>query len=148
MSPAEVLTFLEPARNGILSTLMSDGWPHLTAMWFVPGERDLRMWAYRKSQKVVNARRDQRAAFLVEDGTTYDELRGVCVKSAVSILTDPDEVEAIGRALYDRYTFPRVGIPVEEGPIVEIKRQAAKRVGLVMSLDDVASWDHSKLTGG
>jgi hypothetical protein len=148
MSPAELHSFLEPARNGILSTLSADGWPHLTAMWFVPHARELRMWAYRKSQKVVNARRDPRGAFLVEDGSTYDELRGIYVKSTISLVTDTDEVEAIGRALYDRYTYPRIGIAVDDGPIVEIKRQAAKRVGIVMVLDDVASWDHSKLAGG
>jgi hypothetical protein len=31
-----------------------------------------------------------------------------------------------------------------EGPHLEIERQSHKRIGLVLPLDKVVSWDHSK----
>lgn len=145
MTQEEIDRFLEQPRTGILTTLDGDGWPHPTAMWFVPTDSGISMWTYGKSQKAVNARRDPRAAFLVEDGDSYDELRGVMVRGSVEIVEDYGLVREIGVALYERYTEPKVGIPVMEGPIVEIERQAHKRVGLRLPFTRVASWDHRLL---
>jgi hypothetical protein len=41
--------------------------------------------------------------------------------------------------------LPVTGLPFEDGPIVEVERQARKRVAIVIPMEDVASWDHSKL---
>ncbi len=153
MSADEVRTFLEPPRTAVLSTLGPDGFPHSVGMWFVPvfdttmGE--LRMWAYAKSQKIRNLERDNRCAAMVEEGDAYDTLRGILVRGLVELVEDFDHICAIGAALYERYTLPRTGIPVNEGPHIEIERQAAKRKGLVLPLLRVTSWDHRKLvTGG
>lgn len=152
MTPEEELAFLEEPHVGTLATLASNGWPHLTGMWYVPvleaglSTDRLRMWTYAKSQKALNARRDARASFLIEDGVGYDELRGVSIRGTIELIEDFEQVRAIGIALYGRYTKPRLGIPIEDGPIVELERQARKRVGLSLSMDDVASWDHSKLS--
>ncbi len=145
MTPDEIATLLALPMTGVLSTLDRSGAPHAAAMWFTPNERELRMWTYAKSQKAVNLRRDPRCAFLVEEGTAYNELRGVLVKGAARLVTDYDEILAIGTALYDRYTLPATGVEALAGPIAEIERQARKRVGIVLSLDNLASWDHSKL---
>jgi hypothetical protein len=114
-------------------------------MWYSPEEDGLYMWTYAKSQKAVNANRDPRGSLLVEEGASYNTLRGVSVRGRLRTLRDHEEVQAIGIALYKRYTEPGLGIPVEDGPIIEIERQAKKRVGLVLSMDEMASWDHSKL---
>ena len=145
MTPAEVDEFLNAPRTGVLSTIAKDGGPHSAGMWFVARDGALEMWTYAKSQKAVNLRRDSRAAFLVEHGENYGDLRGVLVRGRVELVTDFDSIVGIGRALYARYTEPRTGRPVDEGPIVEIERQASKRIGLVLPLVDVASWDHSRL---
>lgn len=145
MSTEEVAAFLAEPRTAVLSTLDRDGSPHAAGMWFVPGDREIRMWTYAKSQKAVNLRRDPRCAFLAEDGMAYAELRGVLVKGSVRLVDDLDAIVAIGTELYERYTAPATGVPAREGPIAEIERQAHKRVGLVLPLSDVASWDHSRL---
>lgn len=145
MTEGEIRELLGHPVTGVLSTLGRDGAPHMAGMWFAHSGDRLLMWTYGKSQKAVNARRDPRAAFLVEEGMAYNELRGVLMQGEVDVITDVDEVDAIGRLLYDRYTLPTTGVPVEEGPHVEIARQAAKRVGLALPLIDVSSWDHSKL---
>lgn len=119
--------------------------PHAAAMWFVVNDEEVRMWTYAKSQKAVNLRRDPRCALLAEEGLAYDELRGVLIRGRARLIEDFDDIRAIGVALYDRYTRPRTGMAVDEGPIVEIERQAAKRLGLSLALEDVASWDHRKL---
>ena len=145
MTPEELAAFLEPARNGVLTTLDRDGWPHSTAMWFNPDADSISMWTYAKSQKAMNVRRDPRCAFLLEDGSRYNELKGVLIRGRAEVTDDFDRVAAVGRRLYDRYTLPFTQIPIDDGPIVEIERQARKRVAIIVPMEDVASWDHGKL---
>lgn len=145
MSPEQVAEFLRAPRTGVLSTISKDGGPHAAGMWFVAVDHAVAMWTYAKSQKAVNLRRDPRAAFLVEDGLDYAALRGVLVRGSVEVVTDFDSIVEIGRSLYARYTEPSTGVPVDGGPLVEIERQARKRIGILLPLLDVASWDHSKL---
>ena len=146
MSREEIDAFLSVPRVGVLATVGGDGWPHLSGMWFVPSGSSLRMWTYGKSQKAVNARRDQRATLLVEQGIAYRELKGVSLRGSLLVVDRYDDVRAIGIELYERYTEPELGIPVADGPLVEIERQAHKRVGLILEVERVASWDHSKLS--
>lgn len=148
MSPSEIEDFLESSKTGVLTTLDSNGWPHSVAMWFARGEDSIRMWTYAKSQKVKNVERDARVAFLAETGESYGELRGVLVRGEVEILRDFDDVRSIGVALNDRYVVPSAPEAATDANVLgEIDRQAGKRVGLVLALERVASWDHRKLGG-
>ncbi|MGH2695093.1 MAG: pyridoxamine 5'-phosphate oxidase family protein [Actinomycetota bacterium] len=145
MSKPELRAFLEEARVGALTTIGRDDYPHTVGMWFVVDGDVLAMWTYAKSQKARNARRDPRCSFMVETGDRYEELRGVLVKGRLEVVTDHGRIEEIGTRLYDRYTLPVTAVALDDGPIVEIRRQAAKRVGLLLPLHDVASWDHRKM---
>lgn len=145
MGPPEVDDFLRLAMTGNLTTLGADGWPHSVAMWFVPHKGELRMWTYRKSQKVLNLRRDPRFALLAESGAGYLELRGVLIRGRAQIVEDFEGVKAIGEALHGRYVVGDTDYTIDSTSLKEIERQAHKRVGLVLPLDRVASWDHSKL---
>lgn len=145
MTPAEVAAFLSEPRTAVLSTLERDGSPHAAAMWFVPGEDEILMWTYAKSQKAVNLRRDPRCAVHAEDGLAYNELRGVLVQGRARLIEGFDDIVEIGKALYDRYTLPATGLPVDQGPIVEIERQAKKRIGIAVPMERIATWDHRKL---
>ncbi len=131
--------------TGVLTTLGRDGWPHSTAMWFVFVDDEIRMWTYAKSQKTRNVQRDARTAFLIEDGSAYSELRGVLVQGRARLITTFADIADIGKRLYDRYTAPQTGLPLERVILEEIERQAGKRVGLAIPLERVSSWDHSKL---
>lgn len=145
MTDEEVHTFLAEPRTAVLSTLEKDGSPHSAAMWFVVSGNEILMWTYAKSQKAVNLRRDPRCAIHAEDGLAYNELRGVLIKGQATVVEGFDEIVAIGKALYDRYTLPTTKLAVDQGPIVELERQAAKRVGIAVPMTDVSSWDHRKL---
>lgn len=145
MTAEELSAFFEAGHTAMLASNGRDGFPHCVAMWYVPRAGEVAMWTYAKSQKACNLERDPRCSFLLESGRGYSELRGVLVKGEARLLYDFEEIAAIGRELYDRYTLPVTGIPVDQGPEVEILRQAHKRIGMVLSLDKVASWDHSKM---
>ena len=148
MTTSEIAAFLDEPFTGVLSTLARDGGPHAAGMWFAAAGDTVGMWTYAKSQKAMNLRRDRRCSLLVEDGVAYDELRGVLIRGEATLIEDLDAIVAIGSALYDRYTKPRTGMAIEDGPIVEIERQARKRVGISLSLERLASWDHGKLGSG
>ena len=144
MDPQDVAAFLEDVNVGVLTTLTATGWPHSAGMWFFLESGELKMWTYAKSQKALNARRDPRVSMLIEKGEPYRDLKGVLVRGHVRLTSDVREVSEIGRRLFDRYVAPRSGVSSADGPNLEIDRQATKRVGLILPLEDVVSWDHAK----
>lgn len=145
MTSDEITSFLDVPVTGVLSTLGRTGFPHCAGMWFVPVGDELHMWTYAKSQKAVNLRRDPRCGFLVERGVGYTELRGVLIRAKVEMVDDRDAIIQIGTALAERYSVPATGEAAKRPPEAEIERQAGKRVGLVLPMARLTSWDHSKL---
>ena len=146
MTSGEIVEFLHEAPTGVLTTLGRDGWPHSVAMWFVVTGDELRMWTYRKSQKVKNISRDPRVAFLAETGATYGDLRGVLVRARAQIVAGFEDVRDIGLALNERYVAESNPSAASDPAILgEIDRQAQKRVGIVVRFERLASWDHGKL---
>lgn len=145
MSRAEIASFLAEPRNAVLSTLDRHGAPHAAAMWYLPGDHEVSMWTYAKSQKALNLRRDPRCSVLVDDGLAYGELRGVLIQGAARLIDDYDQILAIGRGLFTRYTSPETGNDIPEGPLAAIEQQARKRVGIAVPMARLASWDHRKL---
>lgn len=145
MSRAEIVSFLAEPRNAVLSTLDRHGAPHAAAMWFLPGDEEVLMWTYGKSQKARNLARDARCSLLVDDGLAYGELRGVLIQGVARLIDDYDQILAIGRGLFTRYTSPETGNQIPEGPLAAIEQQAHKRVGIAVPMARLASWDHRKL---
>src|SRR4051794_41135311 len=115
-------------------------------MWFVvdetpEGPGEVLMTTYGKSQKVVNLRRDPRAVGLIEDGTAYNELRGLQLTGGIEVVDDDAEVLE---------TLVRVGAKysgAEDTPQVReaLAGQASKRVLLRLRPEKVVSWDHGKM---
>lgn len=140
LSPEEVRGYLDGARTMVLVTTGPDGVPDPVPMWFVLDDegRPL-MRTFRRSQKVVNLRRDPRVAVLVEDGETYGELRGVQMTGRVELLEDLETVVATSRALAERYA--------DGSPATDPTALAPKQVALRLHPDRVVSWDHRKIRG-
>ena len=136
MSREEVASYLPSQRSGTLASVGPDGFPHQVAMWFVPEPDQILMWTFRRSQKAVNLRRNPRASLLVEDGDTYDTLRGVMVQGEVELIDALERVLAVGRSLHARYGAAYEAV---------IARQAPKRVAIVLPMTHVVSWDFRKL---
>ena len=142
MTDEEVDTFLAGRLVMNVASLGKDGRPHLVAMWYGFLEGAPAFWTYGRSQKIVNLRRDPRITCLVEDGEAYEELRGVELVGTARLVEDHDSLMAIGRSVFERYTGPWSD---ETLPILE--SVGAKRVGVVIDVASVVSWDHRKLGG-
>ena len=142
MTDAEVDEFLQGRHTMNVATLGKDGHPHLVAMWYGFLDGVPAFWTYGKSQKIVNLRRDPRLTCLVEDGETYDQLRGVELVGTGELIDDPEVVLQLGINLYERYTAP-----FEENVREVLAKTAAKRVVVRIDVRDVVSWDHRKLGG-
>lgn len=145
MPDAEVAAFLSGQRHMSVATLDPDGWPHLVAMWYVLRDGAVHFWTYGKSRKAVNLRRDDRITCLVEAGERYDELRGVSLAGRGVLLEDTAEVSALGLEISERYGGPLPPGPEGDAARAGIAAQAAKRVGVRVEVERVASWDHRRL---
>jgi PPOX class probable F420-dependent enzyme len=143
MGPEEVAHYLGSQRNATLASVGRDGFPHQVAMWFVPEPGRIVMWTYRRSQKAVNLRRNPRASFVVHDGDSYSALRGVAVQGAVELVDDAVRVLGIGNALHARYG-DAYGADADAYRAI-VARQVPKRVGILLPMSDVFSWDFGKL---
>ena len=140
MSDAEITEFVTTSRTGTLATIGPDGQPHLTAMWY--GVVDGKIWleTKAKSQKAVNLHRDPRVSFLIEDGDTYDTLRGVSFEGTAEIVEDPDAIFRVGVSVWERYTGPYTD---DVKPAVDMMMN--KRIAVRLVVNRIRSWDHRKL---
>jgi PPOX class probable F420-dependent enzyme len=143
MSDAEVGAFLDEERTVVCATNGRDGRPHLMPLWYVVRDGRLWSWTYAKSQKVRNLERDARATLQVEAGVSYEELRGVMLRSEVTIHRETDDVAALGLEIFARYTGGELADDVR----AMVVKQAGKRVGLEFVESARVTWDHRKLAG-
>lgn len=150
MTPEQAMAMLEAAHGLSLATIGRDGYPHLVAMSYGLDHGDIVMTSYGKAQKVVNLRRDPRAAIMVEGGVAYNELKGVMVRGRAEIIEGADAVIAAMRQVV-AHTSRATGAPRDPAS-VEIsegyRRQASKRVVIRLHPEKWASWDHSRLAAG
>ena len=144
MSEDEVLAFLDEERIVTCATLGKDGWPHLMPLWFVVRDGEILAWTFAKSQKVKNLERDNRATIQVEAGDSYDQLRGVMLKTNVELIHDTAQVLELGVQIMGKYA----GGELDEAARTVVAAQATKRVGLRFVESERATWDHRKLGGG
>ena len=140
MSDEEIATFIEQSRTATMATVGPTGTPHLVAMWFAVIDGQVWFETKSRSQKAVNLRRDDRITVMVEDGLTYDTLRGVALEGRATIVEDPEALWQVGVNVWERYTGPYTD---EAKPLVEFMLH--KRVAVRVDVERVRSWDHRKL---
>ena len=142
MTPAEVDEFLAGRRTLNIATIGPTGHPHVVAMWYGFYGDQIAFWTFGRAQKVLNIRRDPKISALVEDGQTYSQLRGVELVGAARLIEDREAIIEIGLSVAQRYQ----NVDAESArPFVE--GQAGKRLGVVIDVERVVSWDHTKLGG-
>ena len=140
MSDAEIAEFVTSSRTGTLATIGPNGQPHLTAMWYGVVDGEIWLETKAKSQKAVNLRRDPRVSFLLEDGQTYDTLRGVSFEGVAEIVDDPDAIFRVGVSVWERYTGSYTD---DMKPAVD--QMMHKRIAVRVVARRTRSWDHRKL---
>jgi PPOX class probable F420-dependent enzyme len=140
MTDDEIARYVEQQRTATMATNGPSGTPHLVAMWYAVIDGQIWFETKAKSQKAVNLRRDGRITCMLEDGYTYDTLRGVSIEGHGVIVEDPDWIWKVGVSVWERYTGPYTE---EMRPFVEGMLQ--KRVAVRVDVDRIRSWDHRKL---
>jgi len=140
MSEAEVAEFVERSRTATLATNGPSGLPHLVAMWYAVIDGEIWFETKAKSQKVQNIKRDDRVTCMIEDGRTYDVLRGVAVEGRAVISDDPEDILRVGISVWERYYGPYTD---DQRPMVDALMN--KRVVVRIVPSRARSWDHRKL---
>jgi PPOX class probable F420-dependent enzyme len=143
MSREEIDAFLAGRRTMNVATFNHDGTIHLVAMWygFAPDGRPA-FETFTKSQKIQNLRRDPRITALVESGETYDELKGVEMVGTAEVTEDPEVLMPVARSVVERY----MGVSDEEAEAAAAML-AKNRSAVILDVDKIVSWDHTKLGG-
>ena len=144
LTPGEVAEFLAGERVLNVASNGRDGWPHVTSLWYVMRGTDPWVWTYRKSQKVKNLERDDRATALVESGSEYAELKGVMLRTRAHIEYETEPIIDFAEELFAKYQGTSPGA---EGMREALRAQAVKRVAIRFEVVETVSWDHSKLGG-
>ncbi len=140
MSDDEIVTYLERSRTATMVTNGPTGHPHAVAMWYAVVDGHIWFETKAKSQKATNLRRDPKITVLIEDGHTYDTLRGVSFEGTAEIVDDPAALWEVGVSVWERYNGPYTE---EMKPLVEFMLH--KRVAVRVDVTRTRSWDHRKL---
>ncbi len=144
MTDEEALAFLEAERTVICATNGHDGFPHLMPLWYVVRGGTLWAWTYAKSQKTKNLERDARATLQVETGESYEQLRGLMLRTQAVLHRDEATVLGFVEELAARYAPPGVD---PDGMREGFAKQVPKRVAIEFTEVSRVSWDHRKLGG-
>jgi hypothetical protein len=142
----EMRAYAESARTLIIVSNGKDGFPHPMPMWFYADEQlNFYCTTFRKSQKVLNFRRDPRATLLIESGEEYAELKSLMVYANTEVI---DDFDLVSDTLVKINTK---GMDVDAAQIAKllaaVAKTAEKRVVLKFTPERFVSWDHSKLGG-
>ena len=145
MTEAEIAAYLEEQTILNIATIGPTGHPHLVAMWYVVMDRKVTFWTFGKSQKILNLRRDAKISGLIESGDTYDQLKGLELVGSGRIIDDYDKVLSIGKAVGLKYNGEGA---ISDAAMPFLEAQARKRLGIQIEVDQIVSWDHTKIGGG
>ncbi|WP_089921137.1 pyridoxamine 5'-phosphate oxidase family protein [Lentzea albida] len=141
MSAAEVEEFLRGQKTLVVATIGRTGLPHLAPMWFAWVGGEIVFCTDRKSQKIVNLRRDPRCSVLAEAGESYEQLCGVHMEG----VTEFTELGPVVDAVVAR-NFGEVGDDPQARDA--LRKAMSRRVAVVFRPTKTASWDHRKTMSG
>lgn len=145
---SEVKAMIESGRHLQVASIGPDGRPHLVTMWYALDDDNLIVFTtYEKSQKVKNLERDPRITVLLEDGDSYNELRGVMIDGEAEIIIgDPDSSARVMALVGAK----QIGNPRPDFKSVQpdISAAARKRCVVRVHPERVRTWDHGRLGSG
>lgn len=102
MTPDERRAFLlHGTRTGILSTVLANGGPHATPIWFILDGDDVVLTTHESSLKARHLRRDPRAALTVD--ISIPPYSYVTIRGRVEISEDPEQLRRWATVLGGRY---------------------------------------------
>jgi nitroimidazol reductase NimA-like FMN-containing flavoprotein (pyridoxamine 5'-phosphate oxidase superfamily) len=127
--------YLGEGRTIRVATVGPEAVPHVVPLWFVWHDGTLFLNSTRGNPTVENMLRDGRAAGVVDDGDTYDTLRGVVITGRVEVAEHDPRLPEAERLWSDKY------LGGNEPPY----RRWRNRVWLRLVPERVASWDFRRI---
>ena len=145
MTEAEIAAYLKTQTILNIASIGPTGHPHLVAMWYEVMDGKVTFWTFGKSQKIVNLRRNNKITGLIESGDAYEELKGLEIVGTATIIEDYDKILSIGKAVGLKYNGEGA---ISDAALPFLEAQAKKRLGIQIEVENIVSWDHSKIGGG
>jgi len=161
MTSGEAVEFLYEGMREMwpmfLATNGPGGYPHVVSMGWIYKDGKILFQTYSKSQKVLNLRRDPKAAVILEaspygesGGFEHRRLRGLMIRGVCELEESPARVIEILTAMWqngaDRNV--RLGARPQTGLLAFVKQRSGKRIAISFEPRKWASWDHGKLAAG
>ena len=143
LTPEEREQFLADGWTLQVASIGPGGFPHLVAMWYVLFDGKICFTTFRKSQKVLNLKRDPKITVMLESGKAYAELKGLVIEGEAEIGDDPPFTAKVMAQIGQKYN----GIPAPTDTPDAALAIASKRVTVSIRPVDEYSWDHTKLGG-
>jgi nitroimidazol reductase NimA-like FMN-containing flavoprotein (pyridoxamine 5'-phosphate oxidase superfamily) len=131
----ELHDYLEEQRTVRLATASSDGRPHVIPLWFVWVDETIFLNTTLGNLTVEQFMRNPRVAAVVDDGPSYEELRGVVVHGLIERADEDERLPEVRRRWSDKY--------MDGGPVPYDRWR--NRVWLRLRPDRVTSWDFRKI---
>lgn len=147
MSTDEIWQYVEQAPTGIVVTLRRDGWPVALPVWFAC--LDQQIYFRTRGKKLERIANDSRAAFLVESGVRWAELKAVhFTGSAEVVKLDEPMFERFLQELDRKYALARAITGEMPTKTAEYYANAHREVVRFTHADRILHWDNSKLAHG
>lgn len=135
LTDEELKDFLEEQRTVRLATASPDGRPHVVPLWFVWVDQVIFLNTTLGNVTVEQFMQNPRVAAVVDDGASYEELRGVVVHGRIERADDDERLPEVKRRWSDKY--------MGGGPVPYDRWR--NRVWLRLRPDRIASWDFRKI---
>lgn len=135
LTPRELEDHMRAGRTVRVATVGRDGDPHVVPLWFVWHDRTLFLNSTLGNPTVENMLRTGRAAGVVDDGESYDVLRGAELTGRVERADEDPRLPEVERAWSEKY------LGGNEPPY----RRWRDRVWLRLVPDRSSSWDFRKI---
>lgn len=143
LTDAEQQELLDDSWTLQVASIGPKGYPHLVAMWYVVVDGLIHFTTFRKSQKILNLKRNPKISVILETGKGYQELRGMVIEGTAELLDDPAGTAKVMAAVGAKYN----GIPIRTDTSEQQLAAASKRTVVRIHPVDIYSWDHRKLGG-
>ena len=135
LTPDELRAYLATQPTVRVATVAEDGIPHVIPLWFVWVDGVMFLNSTLGNVTVENMLRTGSAAAVVDDGETYDALRGATVTGRVERADDDPRLPDAERAWSEKY------LGGNEPPY----RRWKGRTWLRLTPERIASWDFRKI---
>ena len=144
MTEDEIWPFVADAHNGIFTTLRRDGMPIALPVWFVVIDREI--YVQTRGKKLARLQNDDRASFLVEDGTAWKDLRAVHFTGHAHLVTLEGELLERYRAeTLRKYAGSRTARNDMPETTANAYRTAAGGIVKFVPDERILNWDNRKL---